>query len=483
MKTPFLEIDDKTDDKEEINFISEKVIYNEGNEQYTIKLGTNNSKEFLVFKIIPENYKQIYYFQNKYRLTELQQLSQAFNYYKSIEEIIFSFPKMKYNICEKDDQFIIQFNLFSPLGKNLISELPFTKIFNDKEKAIKDLLEEKKSLQKIIDELKNKINYLESNNVDKKNQIILTNESEIKQLKQKIEFFDEENYRFKKKNENLKTEIDRLNNEMASIYENYNKSQIDLIKEKNDYKRQNEDLFKKYQKLKVDNDGQIKDNQELKKEYKELLNNYQKLKEVYEICRIKNEKLERENKSLKIDPFKGDNSNIIDQMDELQFIFTYIKQEDPHFQFNNLRLLYRGSRDGDNTETCHKLCDEKKNVLILIKSIKGNTFGGFSKIGFKTKDKAEYVVDNDCFLFSVDLKRIYPSIKNKQNICHINKFCGLCFNGSIAFFNNFMKSKENLIYKETIRNYFNRLAEPCEMNGGEDKFRCEELEVFQFEYN
>ena len=202
MKTPFLEIDDKTDDKEEINFISEKVIYNEGNEQYTIKLGTNNSKEFLVFKIIPENYKQIYYFQNKYRLTELQQLSQAFNYYKSIEEIIFSFPKMKYNICEKDDQFIIQFNLFSPLGKNLISELPFTKIFNDKEKAIKDLLEEKKSLQKIIDELKNKINYLESNNVDKKNQIILTNESEIKQLKQKIEFFDEENYRFKKKNEN-----------------------------------------------------------------------------------------------------------------------------------------------------------------------------------------------------------------------------------------------------------------------------------------
>ena len=150
MKTPFLEIDDKTDDKKEINFISEKVIYNEGNEQYTIKLGTNNSKEFLVFKIIPENYKQIYYFQNKYRLTELQQLSQAFNYYKSIEEIIFSFPKMKYNICEKDDQFIIQFNLFSPLGKNLISELPFTKIFNDKEKAIKDLLEEKKSLQKII---------------------------------------------------------------------------------------------------------------------------------------------------------------------------------------------------------------------------------------------------------------------------------------------------------------------------------------------
>ena len=66
----------------------------------------------------------------------------------------------------------------------------------------------------------------------------------------------------------MKTEIDRLNNEMASIYENYNKSQIDLIKEKNDYKRQNEDLFKKYQKLKVDNDGQIKDNQELKKNIK-----------------------------------------------------------------------------------------------------------------------------------------------------------------------------------------------------------------------
>ena len=39
-----------------------------------------------------------------------------------------------------------------------------------------------------------------------------------------------------------------------------------------------------------------------------------------------------------------------------------------------------------------------------------------------------------------------------------------------------MKEDDNLIYKKTIRNYFNRLGEPCEMNGGEDKFRCAKLE-------
>ena len=79
------------DNTEIINFISEKIIYNEDKEEYIIKIGTNTKEDILVFKIIPENYKHIYYFQNKLTLSEFQQLSQAFNYFKSIKEIIFAF--------------------------------------------------------------------------------------------------------------------------------------------------------------------------------------------------------------------------------------------------------------------------------------------------------------------------------------------------------------------------------------------------------
>ena len=43
-----------------------------------------------------------------------------------------------------------------------------------------------------------------------------------------------------------------------------------------------------------------------------------------------------------------------------------------------------------------------------------------------------------------------------------------------------MHINDNYIFKTTIKEYFNKLDEPCEMNGGKNKFRCEELEVFQF---
>ena len=384
----------KIDNEDEIIFISEKTIHNEEKEEYRIKIGSNKSEDFLVFKIIPENYKHIFYFQKKLSLKELQQISPAFNYFKSNKEFIMSFPKWKYSFYEKDDKFIIQFNFFSIFGEKQLTEISFPKYFIDKDKAINDLLEEKKELLKIINNQKSKINDLES-------------------------------------------------------------QQINILKEEKNYKYKYEDLIKIYRKL----------------------------IEQFEILKIKNEKLYIENKSLKIDNFQGDNSNIILLMDDLQYIFTYIKQTDTSFQYNNLKLLYRGSRDGDDTRTCHQLCDNKENILILIKTDIGNIFGGYSKIGFKTSQDIQYVVDNHCFLFCYDINKIYPCVKNKKHLCYTNDLCGLCFSQSMSFFNNFIKEEDNLIYKETIKDYFNRLDEPCEMNGGKDKFRCEEIEVFQFGYN
>ena len=45
-----------------------------------------------------------------------------------------------------------------------------------------------------------------------------------------------------------------------------------------------------------------------------------------------------------------------------------------------------------------------------------------------------------------------------------------------------MTSNDNCIYK-TIQQFFNRLDEPFEMNGGKSNFRCKELEVYQLIQN
>ena len=118
-----------------------------------------------------------------------------------------------------------------------------------------------------------------------------------------------------------------------------------------------------------------------------------------------------------------------------------------------------------------------------MQSDNGYTFGGYSKIGFKaTKYFNEYKIDNKCFLFSINLKRIYPSIRDKANICYIGDSYGLCFNNSLGFYDNFMKRNDNKIH-QSIKTYFNGLQQEYEMNGGESKFKIKELEVFQLYKN
>jgi hypothetical protein len=171
-------------------------------------------------------------------------------------------------------------------------------------------------------------------------------------------------------------------------------------------------------------------------------------------------------------------SKIIESKDNINFILDYIKQNDQSFNFNNIKLLFRGSRDGDRTKTCHELCDNKQNVLIIMKSETGYIFGGYSKVGFKINNNFDYKIDNNCFLFSLNLKKIYPVIKDKKVICHIGIDCGLCFYSSLAFRDNFMRKKNNNIC-ESILKYFNDLENCFEMNGGQSYFICQELEVFQ----
>ena len=218
---------------------------------------------------------------------------------------------------------------------------------------------------------------------------------------------------------------------------------------------------------------------ELNENYKTAITNLKKEnKKLWEeIDNLK--KLSEKSKIYSLDDIL-DLTNILDSIDQVYFIWDYIRQNDPNFNFNFIRLLYRGSRDGDRTKTCHELCDNKTNVLIMILSDNDFIFGGYSKIGFQANNtNPEYKIDNDSFLFSVNLQKIYPVKYNALAICNIDERCGLCFNSSLAFFDNFMNNFNGNIFPVDNAEVFCKPTYVHEMNGGVKQFRCLELEVFQ----
>ena len=174
-------------------------------------------------------------------------------------------------------------------------------------------------------------------------------------------------------------------------------------------------------------------------------------------------------------------SKIINSLGEIDFILDYIKKNDKELSFKKIVLLYRGSRDGDDTQICHNLCDHKKNVLIIIKSDIGYIFGGYSKIGFEAYNNNEcvYKIDNNCFLFSKNLKTIYPVVQNKEVICNIDSYSGLNFYASLSFYNEFMNNMKSCVCGGDCHNYFIGIKKDYLINGGKRNFKCQELEVFQ----
>ena len=402
-------------------------------------------------------------------MAELIALSDIFKYFKTIDDVIIEFEKISFEVEERNDELFLIFFMFKISGEKKKIELSFKK-----------MVESSDNLIKYINFLSNKIKELNTTifNSQSNEQII---NFQISQLKQEnitlktnaLNLTNEKNNYIIRCNQ-LQELLQNENNKYTVLENNYNQLKNENMKLKefiqNESNRYNElesicnQQKKEYMKL-----------QELiqkeNKRYNELDNKYMELKKKYELLKEESQI-----------GFKADASNILSSPNKFKFITNYIKIKQPSFNFNEIKLLYRGSIQGDRTKTCHQFCDNKQDILIFIKTEKGNIFGGYSKIGFKTSNKATYLMDNDCFLFSVNYEKIFPCIENKCHISHISDVCGLCFTGSLCFFDNFMTSNDNCIYK-TIQQFFNRLDEPFEMNGGKSNFRCKELEVYQLIQN
>ena len=67
--------------------------------------------------------------------------------------------------------------------------------------------------------------------------------------------------------------------------------------------------------------------------------------------------------------------------------------------YKSMELLYRGTRDGSDSNTFHNKCDNQGPTICLIKNDKGNIFGGYASISWT--GKGNYKSANGSFLFSL----------------------------------------------------------------------------------
>jgi hypothetical protein len=139
------------------------------------------------------------------------------------------------------------------------------------------------------------------------------------------------------------------------------------------------------------------------------------------------------------------------------------------------KIVYKATELGDRAATFHQQCDNLEISLVLIETVKGMRFGGFTTKSWK--GNCEQKVDNDAFVFSIDKNKIYDVIKNEMAMGCYPKFGPVFFGCQIRIYDNFFTKNSTTCHKNL--NY--KTTEDYELNNGEQYFVIKELEVYSIE--
>ena len=140
----------------------------------------------------------------------------------------------------------------------------------------------------------------------------------------------------------------------------------------------------------------------------------------------------------------------------------------------NYKRIYRATEDGDQTSDFHRLCDNKSNILIIIKSKGGFIFGGF--ISAKLDKNKMFIVDPNAFVFSLNHKKYFKT--KDERAFKMTKNYGPLFGYlrySINIQNNILSNQEHKNNPNTSYGDNIYLAE-------NEYFSIDELEAFLIIY-
>lgn len=196
--------------------------------------------------------------------------------------------------------------------------------------------------------------------------------------------------------------------------------------------------------------------------------------------------------------------NITEKFQELSFkysmrncndsiILEYSQNKDKYVEIlkewtncNNMKLLFRGTKDGMTAQAFHSKCDNRGKTIVLIKNDKGNIFGGFASIPW-TNNTGSYFSAPDSFIFTLtniyNIKPIkFENKKDGKEVCH-NKDYGPLFGNSCDIY--ISKDFINGVTKSSFpSSYIDSLGKGCSIfTGNSDNsnknFKIKEIEVFE----
>ena len=485
------------------------------NEKYTLELAKSENNKNIIIKLSNNKNKKLKYFISYLNIDSFYSLNSFFKFYQDINELyklLFdTINKKKYSIDIKDKTAKLILEFLMP-GEKVI-DVNF-ELFEEKIKSqelmdilngmVNELNADNEKIKEEINNLKNENKNL-NEKLKNKNEELIQVKNNLNNIANEMEKLKEENNEIKNK---LKSLEEILNKNNSKKYEEIPEREYSIKKNKNEKKEEKKDNEIKEEeksiseKIKTEEkktiSERIKEEEKCISEKIKEEENIKEEKEKNEIKEEKEEKKEIESKEIKIEkieysPKKNNEeeekiyikkeidieelfneSKIIKNEEDKKILFNWISSKG---NINEIKLIYRASEHGDDSESFFNRCSNMGPTISIIKTKKGKIFGGFTTAEW-VKEKIK-LKDNKAFLFSINNKKKYDILKPEIAIsCYPEKFTLMYGNNDDRFgvrlLNGFLgrNSYENLESKA-----YDVSSKFC--LAGNNIFLTEDVEVFQ----
>ena len=169
-------------------------------------------------------------------------------------------------------------------------------------------------------------------------------------------------------------------------------------------------------------------------------------------------------------------SDIIRSIDEFEFLRDTLGKVE-------LRMILNSNIHGDFARDFHERANYK-HLLILIETMEGNRFGGYTSDNFvpmsvglisTSVDIQKY--DDVAFLFNLDTKKIYDINEDKvEAALNCDEYYTLSFGEKDLIIWDYFLTKGGV---SNFPDYYGKGSKPLELTGGEQNFQINSVEVYQ----
>ena len=183
------------------------------------------------------------------------------------------------------------------------------------------------------------------------------------------------------------------------------------------------------------------------------------------------------------------NSSILNNALDFEKFYSFLKFNE---KIDNIKLIYKATRDGDNYISVMNKINNKDNLIFLFLTRKKRIFGAYIKTKIENLNlngERKYYTDEKAFVFSFDNNKIYKILIPEYAIGFDNDFVILIGNSgsgngfflSDSFLSNKGVKDQNLINPTKIFNFSSYYGELTGENVNWVKLN--EVEIFQIKFN